>query len=77
MITIEETARTVELQGDDFVIDDAQRSAVAFPARLSGRTLDAYRDDLRGYPVGGRRRTRGSGRGPVRTANAIRSWPAG
>jgi len=44
---VEETATTVELHGDDFVIGDAQRAAVAFPARSSGRTLDAYRHDLR------------------------------
>ena len=74
MITIEETARTVELQVDEFVIDDAQRAAVAFPARSSGRTLDAYRHDLRGYPVGGRRRTRGSGGDPFahRALSALR-----
>jgi hypothetical protein len=52
MITIEETARTVELQVGEFVIDDAQRAAVAFRARSSGRTLDAYRHDLRSDPVG-------------------------
>ena len=74
MITIEDTAGTVELQVDDFVIDDAQRAAVAFPARSSGRTLDAYRHDLRGYPVGGRRRTRGSGGDPSahRALSALR-----
>ncbi len=77
MITIEETARTVELQGDDFVIDDAQRAAVAFPARFSRRTLDAYRHALRGYPVGGRRRTRRFWRRPVRTSSAMGSSPTG
>ncbi len=74
---VEETATTVELHGDDFVIGDAQRAAVAFPARFTGRTLDAYRHALRGYPVGGRRRTRGSGGRPVRRSSAIGSWPAG
>src|ERR687892_739394 len=49
MTTIETAARTVELPGDDFVIDDAQLAAVAFLARYSGRTLDAYRHDLRGF----------------------------
>ena len=49
MTTIETAARTVELPGDDFVIDDAQLAAVAFLARYSGRTLEAYRHDLRGF----------------------------
>ena len=49
MTTIETAARTVELPGDDFVIDDPQLAAVAFLARYSGRTLEAYRRDLRGF----------------------------
>jgi hypothetical protein len=49
MITIETSTRTVALASDDFVIDDAQLAAVAFLARYSGRTLDAYRHDLRGF----------------------------
>ncbi len=49
MITIETSTRTVALATDDFVIDDAQLAAVAFLARYSGRTLDAYRHDLRGF----------------------------
>ena len=49
MTTIE-TARTIiEMPRDDFVIDDAQLAAVAFLARYSNRTLDAYRHDLRGF----------------------------
>ena len=49
MTTIETTAATIEIPTDDFVIDDAQLAAVAFLARYSGRTLDAYRHDLRGF----------------------------
>ena len=49
MTTIETTTTTIETPRDDFVIDDAQLAAVAFLARYSGRTLDAYRHDLRGF----------------------------
>lgn len=49
MTTIETTTTTIEMPRDDFVIDDAQLAAVAFLARYSGRTLDAYRHDLRGF----------------------------
>lgn len=49
MNTIEMTTTTVEPPRDHFVIDDAQLAAVAFLARYSGRTLDAYRHDLRGF----------------------------
>lgn len=49
MITIETTTTTVEMPSEDFVIDDAQLAAAAFLARYSGRTLDAYRHDLRGF----------------------------
>ena len=48
MTTIETTSTTIEMPRDDFVIDDTQLAAVAFLARYSGRTLDAYRHDLRG-----------------------------
>jgi len=34
---------------DDRVFDEAQVTAVAFLARYNGRTLDAYRQDLRGF----------------------------
>lgn len=62
MITIEETARAVELQVDDFVVDDAQRAAVAFPARSSGRDAGQRRPDQLGLRrrcacCGGRRRS--------------------
>jgi len=49
MITIETSTRTVALPTDDVVFDDAQLAAVAYLARYSGRTLDAYRHDLRGF----------------------------
>lgn len=49
MTTIEMTTTTIELPGDELVIDDAQLVAVAFLARYSGRTLDAYRHDLRSF----------------------------
>jgi len=35
MTTIETTTTTVDLPGDDFVIDDAQLAAVAFLARAT------------------------------------------
>jgi integrase/recombinase XerD len=49
MTTIETSTAAIEAPGDDFTIDDAQLAAVAFLARYSGRTLDAYRQDLRGF----------------------------
>ncbi len=49
MTTIETTATTTEMPRDDFVIDDAQPAAAAFLARYSGRTLEAYCHDLRGF----------------------------
>ncbi|HET6753025.1 MAG TPA: tyrosine-type recombinase/integrase [Jiangellaceae bacterium] len=49
MTTIETTTTTIEPPRDDFVIDDAQLAAVAFLARYNGRTLEAYRHDLRGF----------------------------
>ncbi len=49
MTTIETATPTLELPTDDFVVDDAQLAAVAFLARYSGRTLEAYRHDLRGF----------------------------
>ena len=52
MTTIDTTTTTVEPPSDDFVIDDAQLAAAAFLARYSGRTLDAYRHDLRMYRLG-------------------------
>ena len=40
---------SVERPGVAFEIDEAQLAAVSFLARYSGRTLEAYRHDLRGY----------------------------
>jgi integrase/recombinase XerD len=48
MRTLEKTATTV-WDGEDETFDEAQLAAVAFLARYSGRTLDAYRHDLRAF----------------------------
>jgi hypothetical protein len=76
MITIEETARTVELQVDEFVIDDAQRAAVAFPARSSGRALDAPAMTCAAIPWAADGEP-AIWRRPVRTSSAIASSRAG
>jgi Phage integrase, N-terminal SAM-like domain len=47
--TIQSTATTIREPGVDFEIDEAQPAAVSFLARYSGRTLEAYRQDLRGF----------------------------
>lgn len=39
----------LELPSGERVFDEAELAAVAFLARYSGRTLDAYRQDLRSY----------------------------
>jgi site-specific recombinase XerD len=49
MTTIQTSTAAIEVARHDFVIDDAQLAAVAFLARYTGRTLDAYRHDLRGF----------------------------
>jgi integrase/recombinase XerD len=49
MTAIEITKTTVSGPGRTFQIDDAELAAVSFLARYSGRTLDAYRHDLRGF----------------------------
>ena len=49
MTTIETATTTLQLPETELVIDEAQLAAIAFLARYSGRTLDAYRDDLRGF----------------------------
>ena len=49
MTTIDTATTTLELPTDDFVVDDAQLATAAFLARYSGRTLGAYRHDLRGF----------------------------
>jgi integrase/recombinase XerD len=38
---------TIERPGADFAVDPAELAAISFLARYSGRTLDAYRHDLR------------------------------
>ena len=38
---------TIELPGAEYAVDPAELAAVAFLARYSGRTLDAYPHDLR------------------------------
>jgi site-specific recombinase XerD len=47
--TIETATTTIELPDNEFIVDDAQLAAAAFLARYSGRTLEAYRHDLRGF----------------------------
>jgi hypothetical protein len=49
MTVIESVSTTVERPPVAFGIDEAQLAAVSFLARYSGRTLEAYRHDLRGY----------------------------
>jgi site-specific recombinase XerD len=49
MTMIDSVSTTVERPGVAFEIDEAQLAAVSFLARYSGRTLEAYRHDLRGY----------------------------
>ena len=48
MTTSIESATTLRAPGIEFEFDEAQRAAVSFLARYSGRTLDAYRHDQRG-----------------------------
>jgi integrase/recombinase XerD len=49
MTTIESAATTIRVPGVEFEVDEAQLAAVSFLARYSGRTLEAYRHDLRGF----------------------------
>jgi integrase/recombinase XerD len=49
MITIYSTATSLQRLDADGALDEAQLAAAAFLARYSGRTLDAYRHDLRGF----------------------------
>ena len=49
MTTIESMITTVERPGSGFELDEGQLAAASFLARYSGRTLEAYRHDLRGY----------------------------
>ncbi len=49
MTTIQSTTTTIQPPEPDYLIDEAQLAAAAISARYGGRTLDAYRHDLRGY----------------------------
>jgi integrase/recombinase XerD len=49
MTTIESAATTIREPGVEFEIEEAQLAAVSFLARYSGRTLEGYRHDLRGF----------------------------
>ena len=49
MTTIVIARPTIQRPEPDYMVDDAQLAAAAFLARYSGRTLDAYRHDLRGF----------------------------
>jgi site-specific recombinase XerD len=49
MTTIDISATVIHLPEDEFGVDEAHLAAVAFLARYNGRTLDAYRHDLRGF----------------------------
>ena len=47
-VLIPACAVTARLEDED-VVDEAELAAAAFLARYRGRTLDAYRSDLRGF----------------------------
>ena len=47
MTNTDTTSVLIETPDGDYAVDPAQLAAVAFLARYSGRTLDAYRHDLR------------------------------
>jgi site-specific recombinase XerD len=49
MSTIATARPAIQRPEPDYLVDDAQLAAAAFLARYSGRTLDAYRHDLRGF----------------------------
>jgi site-specific recombinase XerD len=49
MTTIATARPTIQRPEPAYLVDDAQLAAAAFLARYSGRTLDAYRHDLRGF----------------------------
>jgi site-specific recombinase XerD len=49
MTTITSTTTALQLPVDDAGFDEAQLAAASFLARYSGRTLEAYRHDLRGF----------------------------
>jgi site-specific recombinase XerD len=47
MPTIESTGQVLDQPGAPFTLDEDHLAAVAFLARYRGRTLEAYRHDLR------------------------------
>ena len=47
MTSVDSTGRTIAGVSEPCPLDEAQLAAVAFLARYSGRTLDAYRHELR------------------------------
>ena len=49
MTTIATARPTIQRPEPEHLVDEAQLAAAAFLARYSGRTLDAYRHDLRGF----------------------------
>jgi hypothetical protein len=49
MSTIETTTTSLQRPEPEYFTDEAQLAAAAFLARYSSRTLDAYRQDLRGF----------------------------
>jgi integrase/recombinase XerD len=49
MTTLEETTTTIRRNEPAAPFDEAELAAAAFLARYSGRTLDAYRHDLRSF----------------------------
>ena len=49
MTTIESTTTTIQEPEASFEFDEAHLAAASFLARYSGRTLEAYRHDLRGF----------------------------
>jgi hypothetical protein len=48
-MTIIESARPIQQHDPALELDEAQLAAASFLARYSGRTLEAYRRDLRGF----------------------------
>src|SRR3954453_1599214 len=49
MTAIYTTSTSLQRRDANGAVDEAQLAAAAFLARYSGRTLDAYRHDLRGF----------------------------
>ncbi len=47
MATADATGWTITVRSEPYPVDEAKLAAVAFLARYSGQTLDAYRHDLR------------------------------